>query len=662
VGVATTLWSILAASPAAADLTYIYDGLSRLRAVVDPAADTAIYSYDAVGNLLAITRQPSSQVTLIEFPPSGVAGSCGVLLQGTGFDPIAANNTVTVNGVTATVQAATATQITICVPAGATSGPIAVTTPAGSSTSSTAITVAADSGAPTITGLDPIIGTPGTSVTITGSQFDPEPARNNVLFNRVGFAALGTVTSAVIGTTVPLRVGSGPVSVTTSAGTAFSPMDFFVPPAPYGVADVVVMGRMTVGGTSTTVTIPTVNKIGLILFDGDFGQRVSLGVSSVTAQSYVKILNPDGTTLVTSGLITTTEGAVDSPPLPATGTYTAFVDPFGAATGSVTLTLSDEVTGTLTAGGASVVLSINRPGQRARYTFSGTAGQRLSLGVSSVTIPNLYVTIVNPDGTTLITSSQITTTGGAVDPPPLPTTGTYSVLVDPNAAFTGNATLTLSEELTGTLTVNGPVLPITARAAGAPEFHRDDRAAVESWHLERDHREPLRDDLQPGRDDADGFEPDHDNRRDHGSAAAADHGDLLGARESQRRPQRQRDADPVGRAHGDAHRQRAVAAPRARARRSERPLDGRGDGRAGRDGPAHEQHRGLGGSDTVEAGWHGADHLDDLGQRLQPRHPDAADHRDLHGHGQSHGHQHRQHHRGGDEPMRGTRTERDRCD
>jgi YD repeat-containing protein len=454
VGVATTLWSILAASPAAADLTYIYDGLSRLRAVVDPAADTAIYSYDAVGNLLAITRQPSSQVTLIEFPPSGVAGSCGVLLQGTGFDPIAANNTVTVNGVTATVQAATATQITICVPAGATSGPIAVTTPAGSSTSSTAITVAADSGAPTITGLDPIIGTPGTSVTITGSQFDPEPARNNVLFNRVGFAALGTVTSAVIGTTVPLRVGSGPVSVTTSAGTAFSPMDFFVPPAPYGVADVVVMGRMTVGGTSTTVTIPTVNKIGLILFDGDFGQRVSLGVSSVTAQSYVKILNPDGTTLVTSGLITTTEGAVDSPPLPATGTYTAFVDPFGAATGSVTLTLSDEVTGTLTAGGASVVLSINRPGQRARYTFSGTAGQRLSLGVSSVTIPNLYVTIVNPDGTTLITSSQITTTGGAVDPPPLPTTGTYSVLVDPNAAFTGNATLTLSEELTGTLTVN----------------------------------------------------------------------------------------------------------------------------------------------------------------------------------------------------------------
>ena len=36
-----------------ADITYIYDRLGRLIGVVDPAGDTAVYHYDAVGNITA---------------------------------------------------------------------------------------------------------------------------------------------------------------------------------------------------------------------------------------------------------------------------------------------------------------------------------------------------------------------------------------------------------------------------------------------------------------------------------------------------------------------------------------------------------------------------------------------------------------------------------
>lgn len=36
----------------AAEITYVYDDLSRLRAVVDPVSDTAVYNYDSVGNLV----------------------------------------------------------------------------------------------------------------------------------------------------------------------------------------------------------------------------------------------------------------------------------------------------------------------------------------------------------------------------------------------------------------------------------------------------------------------------------------------------------------------------------------------------------------------------------------------------------------------------------
>lgn len=41
----------------AAGISYVYDDAGRLRAVIDPASDTAVYAYDAVGNLTGITRQ-----------------------------------------------------------------------------------------------------------------------------------------------------------------------------------------------------------------------------------------------------------------------------------------------------------------------------------------------------------------------------------------------------------------------------------------------------------------------------------------------------------------------------------------------------------------------------------------------------------------------------
>ena len=44
----------------------MYDRLDRLIAVVDPAGDTALYQYDAVGNLTGISRQSSTLVSVIE--------------------------------------------------------------------------------------------------------------------------------------------------------------------------------------------------------------------------------------------------------------------------------------------------------------------------------------------------------------------------------------------------------------------------------------------------------------------------------------------------------------------------------------------------------------------------------------------------------------------
>src|SRR5688572_33028200 len=73
-------------SAAAAEVSYVYDELGRLKAVTDPATDTAVYNYDAVGNLNSISRQSSSVVSIIEFSPKQGPIGTTVTIFGTGFN------------------------------------------------------------------------------------------------------------------------------------------------------------------------------------------------------------------------------------------------------------------------------------------------------------------------------------------------------------------------------------------------------------------------------------------------------------------------------------------------------------------------------------------------------------------------------------------------
>ena len=95
----------------AQSVQYVYDELGRLVAVIAPSGDAAAYSYDAVGNLLAISRYTATTVSIVEFTPnSGPTGS-SVTIYGTGFSATPSQNTVTFNGVSASVVSSTATTI-----------------------------------------------------------------------------------------------------------------------------------------------------------------------------------------------------------------------------------------------------------------------------------------------------------------------------------------------------------------------------------------------------------------------------------------------------------------------------------------------------------------------------------------------------------------------
>jgi YD repeat-containing protein len=463
VGLATLVFLLALPAAAHADITYIYDRLGRLIAVVDPASDTAVYHYDAVGNLTSISRQSSALVSVIDFNPAAGPVGTVVTISGTGFSATASENTVTFNGTAAVVTSASPTQLVATVPAGATTGPIGVAAPAGSASSSEPFTVTTTSGAPTITSFTPTIGTPGTAVSITGTNFEPIPTHNRLRFN-IRPAPITSSTGTNISVPVPGGATSGRLSLATPGGAAQSTDDFFVPPAPNTAATVSFTGRATIGGPTVNASIASAGKIALIVFDGTAGQQLSVGVGyGGVVETNTYVFRPDGSQL--ASVYSDFYGRdIQIAALPVTGTYTIMVAPGGNYTGTKGITLSEDlIAGPIVVGGTSVPVNITRPGQRARLTFAGTAGQKLTLGFPGATVYDA-ITVAKPDGTTLAAFAG--NSDLSIIMPALPTTGTYGILIDPRYADPRNMTLTLSEEVSGSIVIDGSALPVSLARVG----------------------------------------------------------------------------------------------------------------------------------------------------------------------------------------------------
>lgn len=451
----------------ASDISYVYDNLGRLLAVIDPATDTVVYAYDAVGNLTGITRQTSATLAIFQFTPSSGPVGTSVTIYGTGFSATPASNTVKFNGTTATVATASTTVLTTTVPAGATTGTISVTVAAVTATSAASFTIGTGA-APTLSSFSPAVASYGATVTLTGTNYDTTLINNRVAFT-AAIGAVATATTTTITVPVPGSAQTGLIAVSTTQGKATSAQEFFVAPPGVVAADIQYTGRITVNGSTVATSITTANKNGLMVFDGMAGQRLSIGLSSATITQFaVSVYRPDGGTLTTPVSYNTTGGGLDLPVLPMAGTYTIFLDPVSTYTGNVTVTLSTEVLGNITPGGAAVPVTISRVGQNARYFFTGTAGNTVSLQLSSVTITSGYVTLIKPDGSVLAGPTSFSTAGGVIDTQVLPTSGTYALLVDPSTTYTGNVTLTLynTADVTGTITIDGSTVTPTLTVPG----------------------------------------------------------------------------------------------------------------------------------------------------------------------------------------------------
>ena len=308
-----------------------------------------------------------------------------------------------------------------------------------------------------IRALGALCGSPGgvsVSATLNGSPLTLD-ARGDGLYAATHVAQAGAVN----------------ITVTATAGASTD------------VQSVTAMANQTYqivpGGSPVTITTHSPGENAWLEFDGDASGRIALRMSGVTigpspcCSTYLSILKPDGTALGSQTLVGTNGGFVDTRSLPATGRYRILVDPQQTATGSMTLMLYEvppDVTTTIAPAGPPVTVATGPvPGQNALATFSGNQGQRIALKLSNVTIGtssccSARVSILKPDGSTLVFATPFGTSGGFVDTRSLPVSGTYTILVDPQLTDVGAATLTLYDvppDVTSTITPGGPSLTVS---------------------------------------------------------------------------------------------------------------------------------------------------------------------------------------------------------
>jgi hypothetical protein len=235
-----------------------------------------------------------------------------------------------------------------------------------------------------------------------------------------------------------------------------------------------VTATITVDGVTSTLTTTTPGQNGTWTFTGTEGRYVNLafmnGTFSSASDAAVSVRGPDGTVLredTSCGKLC----VLDPITLPASGTYTILFDPRKALAGSLTAQLTEgDVTGTTSVGGPASTLTTVGAGQKAVWTFTGTAGRRVSFNFTGSTLTSTYdayVAVRKPDGTVLIDDTACGK-NCLLDPAVLPVDGAYTVEFRPQNAKTGSITLQLHEvtHLSANVTLGGPASTLTTTTPG----------------------------------------------------------------------------------------------------------------------------------------------------------------------------------------------------
>jgi trimeric autotransporter adhesin len=442
--------------PAHADVQYVYDAAGRVVQVIAADGTSAQYEYDAAGNITAIKRLSAGQLAITAFTPSSGPIGTAVTISGSGFSATASQNTVQFNGTTAVVTVASANQLTVNVPAGASTGTIAVTTPGGSAVSADPFTV---TGSVSITGFSPSLGASGTVVIVSGSSLNPFPGQTALSLNG-RFVPISSITDQQIQFTVPANVGSGRITVVTPNGSATSSAAFLVVPSGIVPGSVTPYPALSTSA-SQAVNLAAPNQQASLTFEGAQNDYLSLQLSSFTSSNNLlsaKVYDPTNS-LIATATLSPVNPTLHLPRLLLTGTYSVY---FGSGSGTHQFTVSLDRDADTELTGSPVNLA-GAVSQSKRLVFRATAGQTIGIGTTNLAVspnPLANFKLVDPDGSPV--GSSFSCNGAQSSPGcsfnfrQLPLTGTYQLVAEPSDGSTMSLTAAVSAAFTGTLALDNP--------------------------------------------------------------------------------------------------------------------------------------------------------------------------------------------------------------
>ncbi len=346
-------------------------------------------------------------------PANGRMGT-NVVLTGNNFSNAAAVRFHGTNGVsmlngTFNVFSNGALQVTV--PAGATNGFIRVDTPAGSANSGTFVVQ------PTVFGFTPAFGPIGSSVTITGANFNvgtPVVRFNGVQATTVSNVSFGQLTAVVPNTT------TGPVTISTADGTNTSAQLFYLPASIAGFTP-----NNTAPGTRITITGNNFSNATSVTFNG---APASFTVTNNTTIGAT--VPPDVTTGPIS--VTTPAGTTNSAGLfYAAPVITSFIPTHGLPGTNVTIFGTNFL-------GATAVLFNGLDAEMFSVIDNGTIQAKVPTGASTGPI-----TVIAPAGTNVssanfvldYTSDLAISMSDSPDPVIVTSNLTYTITVANNGPF-----------------------------------------------------------------------------------------------------------------------------------------------------------------------------------------------------------------------------------
>jgi subtilase family serine protease len=182
-----------------------------------------------------------------------------IIIKGTGFSSIAANDSVTFNlGAVGTVTSATSTSLTVTFSSSPAVGNLTAVVSVSGSSSGAPVQVATVALAPAVTQNRAVIATTTSTITINGANFSSTPANDSVTFN---LGAVGSVTAAtassltVTFSTPPTSTGSLTAVVTANGLSSGNPVQVatvaFTPTVTQNTATIVVpAATITINGAN----------------------------------------------------------------------------------------------------------------------------------------------------------------------------------------------------------------------------------------------------------------------------------------------------------------------------------------------------------------------------------------------------------------------------